>query len=327
MDGRMQRDYCHGLLAHSTTLTAAQALPAEVEVDAALAFAVRVACPHGCDLRGLPIEVAAAEDVLATGELAHHDDAANISDEIRLRAPRRVGEHAWTVRFPRHAGEAAAHAESTLSVRFRTVPHACSLTVWGAPSPATAGGPLPVHVGLRCGHACRLTGARVALLDDAGMHAAGGVLGETPWPGTEALYWAKVEARAPAAVGVHAWTAVLLDAATELPHAAQPAAFGFRTGKPCEHRATVRVIAAAGRGPVAGAAVRVGRYTAATAADGVATVAVPKGVFELSIRKDGFQARPFTVTIDGDLALDVEARAVPGRAELRERAIREFPWG
>ena len=317
----------HGLLVHPTTLTAVEAFPAEVEVDAALAFAVRVACPHGCDLRGLRIEVADAEGVLAASELVDHDGAANVSDEIQLHAPRRAGGQAWTVRFPRHDGEAAAHAESMLPVRFRTVPHACSLTVWGAPSPATAAGPLPVHVGLRCGRACRLSGARVALLDDAGLQVVDGVLGETPWPGTEALYWTALEARAPAAEGVHAWTAVLLDAAAELPHAAPPAAFGFRTGKPCEHRAAVRVIAAAGREPLAGVAVRVGPYTAATAADGVATVAVPKGVFELSIRKEGLQARPFTVAIEGDLALDVEARAVPGRAELRERAIRDFPWG
>ena len=312
---------------HPTTLTAAKELPAEIEVDAGLAFAVQVACPHGCDLRGLPVEIVGAQGVLAAGELADHDGAANVSYEIQLHAPRRVGEHAWTIRFPRHDGEAAVHAESTLAVRFRTVPHACSLTAWGAPSPATAGGALPVYVGLRCDHACRLTGARVALLDDAGMQVGDGVLGEAPWPGTEALYWTVVEARAPAAEGVHAWTAVLSDAATELPHAAPPAAFGFRTGKPCEHRAAVRVVDAEGREPVAGVEVRVGPYTAATDADGVAVVAVPQGAFEVTIRKDGLDARPRSVAVDGDLQIDIVARVVPGRVELRERAIRDFPWG
>ena len=313
--------------AHPTTLTAAEELPAQVEVDAALALAGQVACPHGCDLRGLRIEVADAEGVLATGEIADHDGAANLSDEIQLHAPRRVGEHAWTIRFPRHDGETAVHEESTLAVRFRTVPHACSLTAWGAPSPATAGGALPVYVGLRCGRACRLTGARVALLDDAGMQVGDGVLGAAPWPGTEALYWTLVEARAPAVEGVHAWTAVLIDAATELPHAAAPAAFGFRTGKACEHRAAVRVVEAEGREPVAGVEVRVGPYTAATNADGIAVVAVPQGAFEVTIRKDGLDARPRPVAVDGDLQLDIEARVVPTRVELRERAIRDFPWG
>ena len=56
-------------------------------------------------------------------------------------------------------------------------------------------------------------------------------------------------------------------------------------------------------------------------------VAVPKGAFEVSIRKDGLEARPFAVTVDGDLALDIEAAVVPKRAELHERAIRDFPWG
>ena len=312
---------------HPTTLTVAEELPAEVEVDAALALAGQVACPHGCVLRGLRIEVADAEGVLATGEIVNHDGAANISDEIQLRAPRGVGEQAWTVRFPRHDGEAAVHEESTLAIRFRTVPHACSLTAWGAPAPAATGGALPVYIGMRCDHACRLTGARVALLDDAGMQVGDGVLGEAPWPGTEALYWTAVEARAPAAEGVHAWTAVLIDAATELPHAAPPAAFGFRTGKPREHRAAVRVVEAEGREPVAGVEVRVGPYTAATNADGIAVVAVPQGAFEVTIRKDGLDARPRSVAVDGDLQLDIEARLVPTRVELRERAIRDFPWG
>lgn len=312
---------------HPTTLTAAEELPAQIEVDAALAFAVRVACPHGCDLRGLPIEILAAEGVVASGEVVRHDDAADCSAEIQFRAPCAVGEHAWTVRFPRHDGKAAVHEESTLAVRFHTVPHACSLTAWGAPSPATAGGALPVYVGMRCDRACRLTGARVALLDDAGLQVVDGVLGDAPWPGTEALYWTAVEARAPAAEGVHAWTAVLIDAATELPHAAPPAAFGFRTGKPCEHRAAVRVVEAEGREPVAGVVVRIGPYTATTAGDGMAMVAVPEGNFDVSIRKDGFAARPRSVAVEGDLALDIEVRAVPTRVELRERAIRDFPWG
>ena len=312
---------------HPTKLTAALEFPAEVEVDAPLEVALHVACPHGCDLRGLPVEIVGAEEVLAAGELVNHDGAANVSDEIQLHAPRQTGEHAWTIRFPRHDGEAAAHAESTLPLRFRTVPHTCSLTAWGVPSPAAAGGELPVNVGVRCGRGCRLTGARVAVLDGAGKQAAAGVLGESPWPGTEALYWTAVEARAPAAEGVHAWTAVLADAGTELAHAAPPAAFGFRTGKPCEHRAAVRVVEAEGQEPVAGVEVRVGPYTAATNADGIAVVAVPQGAFEVTIRKDGLDARPRSVAVDGDLQLDIVARVVPGRVELRERAIRDFPWG
>ena len=318
---------CRPAPVHPTALSASDAIPPQVEVDAALAFAVQVACPHGCDLRGLPIEMVTAEGVVASAEVVRQDDAADCSAEIQFRAPRGVGEHAWTVRFPRHEGAAAVHEESTLAVRFRTVSIACSLTAWGAPSPATAGGALRVHVGMRSGRACRLTGARVALLDDAGMQVGDGVLGETPWPGTDALYWTVVEARAPAAVGVHAWTAVLLDAATELPHAAPPAAFGFRTGKPCEHRAAVRVVEAEGREPVAGVEVRVGPYTAATNAVGIAVVAVPRGAFEVTIRKDGLDARPRSVAVDGDLQLDIEARVVPTRVELRERAIRDFPWG
>ena len=315
--------------AHPTTLSSPQPIPPEVEVGAEIALTVQVACPHGCDLRGLPVEITASnsKEVVAVGELAHHEDAANASGEIRVNAPRAVGEQAWTVRFPPHETEHAVHEESELPLRFRTVPHACSLTAWGAPSPTPAGGRFQVKVGVRCASGCRLSGARVAVYDGAEQAVGDGILGDTPWHESGALYWTAVEAQAPDAEGVHAWTAVLADAATELPHAGAPAAFGFRTGKVCEHRAEVRVIEAGAHTPVAGVEVRVGPYMGSTAADGVAAVAVPKGAFEVSIRKDGLEARPFTVSVDGDLALDIEAAVVPKRAELHERAIRDFPWG
>ena len=315
--------------AHPTTLSSPQPIPREVEVGAEIALTVQVACPHGCDLRGLPVEITASnsDGAVAVGELAHHEDAANASGEIRVNAPRAVGEQAWTVRFPRHETEHAVHEESELPLRFRTVPHACSLTAWGVPSPTPAGGALHVNVGLRCGSGCGLGGARVAVCDETGAVVGEGILGETPWPDTGALYWTAVDVQAPDAEGVHAWTAVLAAAGTELPHDGPPAAFGFRTGRACEHRATVCVIEAPGRTPVGGVEVRVGPYMASTAADGVAVVAVPKGAFEVSIRRDGLEARPFTVTVDGDLALDIEAAVVPKRAELHERAIRDFPWG
>ncbi len=312
---------------HPTTISAHQPIPPQIEVGAEMALSVRVACAHGCDLRGLPLEIVAADDVLAAGELAHHEGTANISGEIQVCAPRQVGEQTWAVRFPRHERDTAVHEGSELPLPFRTIPHACSLTVWGAPSPTPAGARFPVKVGLRCSSGCRLSGAEVAVCDQTGAAVGRGGLGETPWQGTDALYWTTIDVLAPPAEGVHAWSAVLTDAGVELPHDGAPAAFSVRTGKACEHRATVRVTAAAGGQPVAGVEVRVGPYRASTAADGVAVVAVPQGAFEVSIRKDGLEAPSFTVSVDGDLALDVEAEVVPKRAELHERAIRDFPWG
>ena len=312
---------------HPTTLSSHQPIPPEVEVGAEMALTVQVACPHGCDLRGLPVEITAADVETAAGGLAHHDGAANVSGEIRARAPRQVGEQAWTARFPRHEREDVVHEESELALRFRTIPHACSLTVWGAPSPTPAGVRFQVNVGLRCAAGCGLGGAEVAVRDETDAAVGRGRLGVTPWEGTDALYWTAIGVLAPAVEGVHVWSAVLADAGAELPHAGAPAAFSVRTGKPCEHRATVRVIEAAGRQPLGRVEVRVGPYRASTAADGVAVVAVPRGAFDVSIRKDGFEARPFTVSVNGDLALDIEAEVVPKRAELHERAIRDHPWG
>ena len=312
---------------HPTTISAHQPIPPEIEVGAEMALSVRVACAHGCDLRGLPVEIIASEAVTAAGALAHQDGAASVSDNIEVRAPRQVGDQAWTARFQRHECEDVVHEESALALRFRTIPHASSLTVWGAPSPTPAGGRFSVKVGLRCARGCRLSGAAVAVCDETGAAVARGRLGTAPWQGTDALYWTAIDVPAPAAEGVRVWSAELADVGAELPHDGPPAAFSVRTGKACEHRATVRVTEAAGGQPVAGVEVRVGPYRALTAADGVAVVAVPQGAFDVSIRKDGLEAPSFKVSVDGDLSLDIEAKVVPKRAELHEQAIRDFPWG
>ena len=190
--------------AHPTTLSSPQPIPREVEVGAEIALTVQVACPHGCDLRGLPVEITASnsDGAVAVGELAHHEDAANASGEIRVNAPRAVGEQAWTVRFPRHETEHSSPRGERASAPF---PH----------RPARL---QPDGVGRAFAHAGRRRAAcerRVALRlrlwvgrsagDGVRRDRRGtvgeGILGETPWPDTGALYWTAVDVQAPDAEG------------------------------------------------------------------------------------------------------------------------------
>jgi hypothetical protein len=60
---------------------------------------------------------------------------------------------------------------------------------------------------------------------------------------------------------------------------------------------------------------------------GVASIALPTGTFEVTIRKDGLQAQPLTVAVNGDVALEIEAVTVPTRAELDARIFDDYPWG
>ena len=306
-------------------------MPPQVAAGVRLTLTIHAACPHGCDLGGLPVHVAAADEILAAGELAAGAAAAGASVELQVRAPLQVGEHGWSVRAPRHASGGAVHEASSLPLQFRTIPHATSLAVWDVPSPTPAASPLQVRIGVRCAAGCTLAGRRVEVRDEAGASVGGGTLGETPWTGTSALYWTSVELPAPMAEGVHSRTAVLAgpDVGPEAgpPHEAAPATFTFRAGKVPAYRATVRVIDERTRAPVGAVEVRIGRYMASTDEHGVAELALPPGAFDVGIRKNGFRAPPRRVTVEGDVAVDIEAATCPTQAELNERFFEEYPWG
>lgn len=308
--------------AHPITLALIEPLPAEMPAAAILDLAVQAVCPDGCDLRGLPVQLAAPGGVLAADELTPRAGAAAVT--FRVRAPAQAGEQAWTVRCAPRGG---LHAESELPLRFRTVPHACSLAAWDVPSPASPAVPLHVKVGVRCAEGCALADRRVEVRDETGAPVGEGRLGAAPWTGTDALYWTSVALSAPAAEGVHLRTVALAGADAPPPHAGAPAAFSFRVGRPLERRATVRVVDARTRAPLRDVEVRVGPYAATTDERGVARVALPAGAFEVDIRKSGYQADPRSLPAGGDPVLEITAATAPTQAELNTRLFEEYPWG
>ena len=60
-----------------------------------------------------------------------------------------------------------------------------------------AGERFAVSVGARCSDGCDLRGRELSIYDQQGALVGTVKLGHDVWPGTEALYFAKVETRAP----------------------------------------------------------------------------------------------------------------------------------
>src|SRR5262249_13141587 len=144
------------------------------------------------DLRGGRIEVVAAEEVVATAELADFCDDFNETAAFTLKAPAQVGVFAWTIRFPPQNIGGIAYCESALVIASQTVPHRTSLAVWAVPSPVRMAGRFAITVGAKSSGACALGGAKVEIRDDAGITVGESVLGDIPWPGTDALYWTEI---------------------------------------------------------------------------------------------------------------------------------------
>lgn len=207
-------------------------------------------------------------------------------------------------------------------------PHPTSLAVWGVPSPVVVNRHFRVTVGVKCADACPLAGQRVVVHDETGAEVGNGRLGESPAPGTHALYAAEVTLTAPAREGVHSWTAAFAPesrpgtpaesgahasaysgppAAAESAHAVSQATFGFRAAAPPEHRVCVTVRDRDTGAPLQGVEVCVGAYRASTGESGRASVEVPGGRYDLYTRKAGYAAHTGSATVDRDVTLEVAA--------------------
>jgi hypothetical protein len=88
------------------------------------------------------------------------------------------------------------------------------------------------------------------------------ILGQTPWSGSDALYWTEVVLAGPSRAGPQRWSALFAATDLELPHLGSSAEFSFTAVKPPEHRVAVTVIEGDAATPVEKTEVALGPYRA-----------------------------------------------------------------
>jgi hypothetical protein len=130
-------------------------------------------------------------------------------------------------------------------------------------------------------------------------------LSNAPWPGTSALYWAEVELSAlqpegPRTLQVHC---------NENRHAVS-ATFSFTIGGQPEHDVRIVATDATTGAPIDAVEVRLGAFRATTDDDGVATLAVPGGGYEVILWKVGYQTSPVSSAVSEDVSVPVEMEVV-----------------
>jgi hypothetical protein len=293
--------------AHATVITVEDL--EEVAVGAAFELTVLVSCPAGCDLLGIPIEVTTPDNAIVTVRPPYPDIAG--ARRIALKAPLRVGEHVWRLSCAPHESSGWHHGASLLRVPVRTRSHETSLAVWAIPSPVVTKRPFAIKVGAKSAAGCDLTGMQIAVRDGAGAVLASGVLGDTPWPDTSSLYWTELTLIAPAAAGMFSWSVEFDAAALALPHQGSSSRFSIAIVDPPEHRLTVTVVAQETASPIENAHVRLGAYRATTDGTGVAVLMLPKGPYDLSVWKSGYEAPTASIVIDADLAVEIAMTPIP----------------
>jgi hypothetical protein len=294
----------------SLTLELAEPFPPEVPVGSGVLLRVRV-LGAARDLRGGRIEVIGGEDVIASAGLAASGNDFSATAALALRAPDTVEAFTWNIRFPPQEIDGVAYGESVLPVSSRTRPHRTSLAVWAVPSPVPTGDRFAIMVGAKSSGACALNGAKVEIRDDTGAVAGKGILGDTPWPGTEALYWTEIALDGPRREGRRCWSAAFAATDLALPHVDASAEFSFTAVRPPEHHVAVTVSESGAATPVAETQVALGPWRAATDKTGTAHLEVPAGTYDLAVWKAGFEAASRTVEITADASVPFELIRLP----------------
>jgi hypothetical protein len=294
---------------HSTTIEMIEPAPAEVAAGTAVTLKFRVRCPSGCDLTGMPIKVVATDGALESAVTA--ESGRQGFAEIQLETPRRVGEHTWSLACGPHDAADIRHDEAVVPIKTVVIPQSTSIAVWSIPSPVVIGSTFSVEIGAKSSAGIALAGQYIQVRDEAGAVAVRGCLGQTPYPGTAALYWTPTELVAPAGEGLSTWSVMFEPTELSLPHDHASTTFSVSIVRPPEHRLTVKVIDQCTSAPIADVQVRLGAYRAVTGPEGLAVVEMPEGIYELDIWKIGHQAPTRPVQLDKSMLIEVEALSVP----------------
>jgi hypothetical protein len=189
-------------------------------------------------------------------------------------------------------------------------PNTISLAVWDVPMPVVAGDMFSIKVGVKSASGPP-AGCRIEISDAAGAVVASGKLGDAPWPGTEALYWAALDVPAPVGPQLAEYAVRLIARQGEPGFEAAASRFSVAaTAKP-EHKLNVKVTEQSTAAALGGVEIRLGPFHARTDAAGQAELRVCHGDYQLQLWRPAHIAPPQPIRIDGDASLELTMAHVP----------------
>jgi hypothetical protein len=188
-------------------------------------------------------------------------------------------------------------------------PHALELTVWDVPPTIAAGGPFTVSAGARCSAGCDLGGRGLTIVDHQGCAAGTARLAHDVWPGTEALYFAQIDTTAPLEAGSHQWEARIAGWDTEMPHASGAFHLSVRVVPFADCEVTIKAIDRETQTPIKGARVVMHPYRALTGDNGIATIKVARGQYDVLVSGSKYTPACVGIEVSAAMILSIELDA------------------
>lgn len=274
--------------------------PDEVDAGTAFTLTISVACPDGCDLRGLTISVRNEDDdtELLTAKLGEADeDGRHSTGDLTLTAPPAAGALRLRLALDGTPKKRIVHALRPALVTVPIKAHSTRINAWELPSAVNAGESFSFLVGVKCSAGCTLAGHDIQLMaaDDA---IGAGELGEEVWPGTEALHYARVTATAPSEPGMHEWEIVSPATEAGLPHETGRAKIALNVVPAPDFEITIQALDREQQTPIQGARIVMHPYRAVCDGDGVARLKVARGSYRMLV------SGPKHVSVRQDIIVD-----------------------
>ena len=200
-------------------------------------------------------------------------------------------------------------------------PHDCSFAVWDIPGPTIAGDVFTPTLGINCSSGCNLAGKHVQVLGQDGCVAGEATLSHEPWPGTQALYTARIPLSAPSVPGKCQWTfRIVPSTPDDTPHSITGAAIETTICARPEHAVTIVVSDAATHLPIGSVNVRFGPYRGITNQRGIAAVGAARGAYLLDAWKSGYaDCNGGVVKVEGDVEIALEISSIVENSPDDER--------
>ena len=257
----------------------------------------------------------AAETEIARVALMDGPSGSLRSAPVECIVPDLPGSHHWTARIQLPPARSTDAEESTVKPTHRVdftitvAPHPISMTVWDIPPAIMVGQPFSMTLGLKCPCGCDARGWGFRVDDADGKPVTSGNVGSDPWPGTEALFHAKLDLTAPDIAGNTVWTVTALPPDGGLPHAIRTLSFRLNLQPEPEVTLRIRAIDAETRAPVARAKVVAHPYRTLTDAAGLAELRVPRGKYTVFVSGNSYFAFKSVGEITEDFTLEAEMYA------------------
>jgi hypothetical protein len=184
--------------------------------------------------------------------------------------------------------------------------HPTSIAVWDIVSPVQLSTIIKIRVGAKCSKGCNLANSQIVIHNSQGTQIAMGVLGDTLYSAAVALYWTEIKLVAPAATGIHTWKATLSTAEQEPAHAKASIDFNINVVEMAENTVTIVAVGQHNQNMLTDAHIMLRPYSGYTDNEGMLTLKVADGHYELYVTKDRYEDYTLSITVTGDVTLRVE---------------------